>query len=71
MKIGSFKEYMNSVKGSPYAYLVTNTKEFKTEEDEVKKAEGKSDKEIEDERVEDNGKSLLQYLLYANAANQN
>ena len=64
MKVGSFKEYINSIKGSPYYYLETNTEEFKKEEEK----EGISP--TPDELNIDNEKSLLQYLLYANAANQ-
>jgi hypothetical protein len=64
MKIGSFKEYRNSIKGSPYHYLETNTTEF--EQAEIKDGLAPS----EDEKDIENKKSLLQYLLYANAANQ-
>lgn len=64
MKVGSFKEYRNSIKGSPYHYVEANTEKFEKEEKEDGLAPSKDEKNIENE------KSLLQYLLYANAANQ-
>ena len=64
MKIGSFKEYRNSIKGSPYFYLDSNTEEFKKEEKQAGEELPKNEQDIE------NNKSLLQYLLTANAANQ-
>jgi hypothetical protein len=64
MKVPSFKEYVNSLKASPYNYLISNTEEFKKEEAENGIEEDKEKKDAE------NKQSLLQYLLYTNAANQ-
>ena len=64
MKVPSFKEYVNSLKASPYNYLISNTEEFKKEEAKNGIEPNKEEKDAE------NKQSLLQYLLYANAANQ-
>jgi len=63
LKQKSFKEYLNSFKLSPYNFLITNTEEFKEKEKEAGINPTKEEKDIE------NQKSLLQYLLYANAKN--
>jgi hypothetical protein len=62
-KIKSFKEYRDSLKASPYNFLISNTEEFKKQEVE------NDIKPDEEEKEDDNKKSLLQYLLYVNAAN--
>jgi hypothetical protein len=61
MKVGSFKNYLNDVKRAPYYFLLANeeTKDGKAATEEPTKQD--HDKEEE--------KSLLQYLLYANAKN--
>ena len=56
MKSKSFKEYLNSLKANPYTYVLPDND----------KKEDLNDEENETKK----GQSLLQYLLYANAANQ-
>jgi len=65
MKVGSFKDYVNTINDSsyPYKFLVQNTEEFKEKEKEAGIDQTPEEKDIETQ------KSLLQYLLYANAAN--
>lgn len=65
-KMGSFKDYVNSINNSsyPYKFLVQNTEEFKQKEKDADIDQSIKEKDIETK------KSLLQYLLHANAANQ-
>lgn len=63
MKVGSFKDYLKDVQRAPYYFLVSNTEEFKDEQ----KAAG--EEPTKQEKDKDEEKSLLQYLLYANAKN--
>lgn len=64
VKAGSFKDYVNNLKLSPYNYLISNTEEFKKEEEEA------GIEPTPEEKEEENSKSLLQYLLVANQVNR-
>ncbi len=59
-----FKDYINSIKGSPYFYLESNTDDFKEAEKEA------GIDKTQDEKDEQNSKSLLQYLLNISATHQ-